>query len=91
MTTTSFPSLASLRALSASRRRGFVAGSTWSLVVDRDLDRMAAELLVLSHADTERLTTSPASVARPVALRERVARALSSARHAGTTPRPRAS
>ena len=90
MSTTLFPSLGSLRALAARRRRGFVAGSTWSSVVDRDLDRMAAELLVLSHADAERLAGTVEPAARPVA-HERVTRSLRQARPARTTPRPRAS
>lgn len=91
MTTTLFPSLGSLRALAASRRRGFVAGSTWSTVVDRDLDRMAAELLALSHVDTERLAASQEPVVRPVALPQRMARSLNSAGPTGRTPRPHAS
>lgn len=90
MTTTLFPSLGSLRALSASRRRGFVAGSTWSAVVDRDLDRMAAELLVLSHADAERLGASAEPAVRPLPLHERIARKLHKSRPAGNAPRPRA-
>ncbi|ADU47512.1 hypothetical protein [Intrasporangium calvum] len=91
MSTTPFPSLGSLRALAASRRRGFVAGSTWSSVVDRDLDRMAAELLVLSHADAEHLAATAEPAVRPLALPHRVARAFSHARPARTAPRPRAS
>jgi hypothetical protein len=50
--TTSRISLGSLRALAASRVRGHRSGSSWLTVSDRDLDRVASDLLVLSETDT---------------------------------------
>lgn len=55
--TTRLSSFRSLRALAASMRRGHLAGGSWSAKADRDLDRVAGDLLVLSHADPERLAT----------------------------------
>ncbi|NUO36381.1 MAG: hypothetical protein HOQ27_15130, partial [Dermatophilaceae bacterium] len=48
MTTRIF-SLESLRSFASSARRGHLAGSTWR-AVDRDLDRVAADLLAVAHA-----------------------------------------
>ena len=50
MSKTRFPSLRSLRAWAAARRRGHLAGSMWSKVIDRDLDRVASDLLFLSQS-----------------------------------------
>ncbi|KJK10086.1 hypothetical protein UB45_20245 [Terrabacter sp. 28] len=62
--TTRILSLGSLRSFASAARRGHLAGSSW-LVVDRDLDRVAGDLLAVAHADPERLF-APA-VAAPVA------------------------
>lgn len=56
MTTTRI-SLGSLRALAASRVRGHLSGSSWLTVSDRDLDRVASDLLVLSETDTPQRAT----------------------------------
>ncbi len=77
--TTRFLSLGSLRTMAASYRRGHLAGSvgssasSWSAPVDRDLDRVAADLLVLSHAGPVELAASEVahSVAEPVDLNHR--------------------
>lgn len=78
--TTPFPSLRSLRALAASRRRGHLAGGSWLAMADRDLDRVAADLLVLTHADPERLVTGWAvasdAIDKPVDLNRRRVRGL---------------
>lgn len=88
--TTHFPSFGSLRALAASRRRGHLAG-TWSTTIDRDLDRVASDLLVLSHVDAERLAPSAAAITQPVDLGNRRARGLRPAASGATPPRVRAS
>lgn len=78
--TTRIPSFGSFRALAASRRRGHLAGGSWSALADRDLDRVAADLLVLSHADPERLATvgtvAPDPISKPVDLNRRRVRGL---------------
>lgn len=89
--TTLFPSFGSLRALAASRRRGHLAGGTWSTTIDRDLDRVASDLLVLSHVDAERLASSAAAITQPVDLGNRRARGLRPAASGATPPRVRAS
>jgi hypothetical protein len=96
--TTHFPSLGSLRALAASHRRSRLAGSTGSLasaMIDRDLDRVASDLLALSHADTDRLATVAERlehrIATPVDLDDRRARGLRAPGSRPTPPRARAS
>jgi hypothetical protein len=64
MATTRFLSIGSLRALAASRRRGHLAGSTWSSVVDRDLDRMTSDLLALAQS-ADATGSKAARVTRP--------------------------
>lgn len=51
MKTTQLRSLGSLRAAAESHRRGFLRGSGWLPVQDRDLDRIAADLLAISQAE----------------------------------------
>ncbi len=93
--TTRFPSLGSLRAMAASRRRGHLAGSSWLVVGDRDLDRMASDLLFLSQAkvpgpprDSER---SEPEVTRPIDLHHRRVRGGRPGGHTATAPHARAS
>ena len=78
--TTRFPSFGSFRALAASRRRGHLAGGSWSAFTDRDLDRVSADLLAVAHADPERLAPGWAvatqRVSEPVDLAGRRARGL---------------
>ena len=84
--TTRILSLASLRSLAASARRGHLAGSSggFTFAADRDLDRMAGDLFAVAHADPERLSAVPAAtLAAPVDLdarRSRSAAATSSPR-----------
>ena len=82
--TTRILSSASLRSLASTARRGHLAGSSWR-VADRDLDRVAGELLAVAQADPERLA-APVAVtpAAPVDLGARRARS------AATTSVPRA-
>lgn len=63
--TTRFLSFASLRSLAGARRLGYLAGGPSSTFTDRDLDRVASDLLVLAQADGDRLAGS--TVQRPVA------------------------
>jgi hypothetical protein len=51
MKTTQLRSLGSLRAAAESRRRGFLRGAAWMPVQDRDLDRIATDLLAISQAE----------------------------------------
>lgn len=92
--TTRFPSFGSFRALAASRRRGHLAGGSWSAMADRDLDRVAADLLVLTHSDPERLATvltvAPDPVSTPIDLNRRWVRDLGPDTH-GPAPHARAS
>ncbi|GAB3887926.1 hypothetical protein [Terrabacter terrigena] len=84
----SLTSLTSLRSFAASARRGHLAGSSgsFSLTADRDLDRVAGDLLAVAHADPERLSAVPAAaLATPVDLGARRARSTSG------TSAPRAS
>lgn len=89
--TTRLSSFRSLRALAASMRRGHLAGGSWSAMADRDLDRVAADLLVLAHADPERLAPRRAaasdSISEPVDLSGRRTRGL---RPVGHQPAPHA-
>ncbi|MFM6849733.1 MAG: hypothetical protein ACKOVB_11595 [Terrabacter sp.] len=88
--TTRILSLASLRTFASSARRGHLAGSSW-LAADRDLDRVAGDLLAVAHADPERLSAAPAFAA-PVDLDTRRARSAgASAATYATTSAPRAS
>ena len=87
MTTRIF-SFSTLRSLAASARSGHLAGSAWRST-DRDLDRVAGDLLAVAHADPERLAV-PTTLAAPVDLGARRARsaaaaAPSSTPHAGAS------
>jgi hypothetical protein len=88
MTTTRLLSLGSLRALASSRRRGHLAGSSW-LAADRDLDRVAGDLLAAAHVDPERLSPvgTRAPLAAPVDLGARRARGTASTPAAPSTQR----
>jgi hypothetical protein len=63
-------------------------------MADRDLDRVAADLLVLSHADPERLaavgTVASDPISKPVDLNRRRVRGLLPETH-GPAPHARAS
>ncbi|NUR80995.1 MAG: hypothetical protein HOQ21_11190 [Dermatophilaceae bacterium] len=87
MTTRIF-SLESLRSFASSARRGHLAGSTWR-AVDRDLDRVAADLLAVAHADPERL--SARTLAAPVDLGARRARSAATSSSHASAPHAQAS
>lgn len=88
--TTRILSLESLRSIASSARRGHLAGSTWR-AADRDLDRAAADLLAVAHADPERLSP-PTTLAAPVDLGARRARGVAtSSSLRGSAPHAQAS
>ncbi len=91
--TTRLLSFASLRSLAGSRRRGHLAGGPSSTFTDRDLDRVAADLLVLAQADGDLLAASsaPSPVAPPIQLADRRASAVRATRSASTPHSVRAS
>jgi hypothetical protein len=65
MTRRHFPSYGSLRAFAARRRRTHLAGSTWLPIVDRDLDRIATDLVVLSQTDEPVRAATPKAETLP--------------------------
>jgi hypothetical protein len=87
--TTRLSSFRSLRALAASMRSGHLAGGSWSAMADRDLDRVAGDLLVVAHADPERLATGwtavSDSLSEPVDLNRRRAGGLRAGSHRPAT------
>ena len=93
MSKSRFPSLRSLHAWAAARRGGHLAGSMWSKVIDRDLDRVASDLLFLSQsaeapAGTARQGARPST--KPIELNDRRGRVRQGV-HAGVETRARAS
>jgi hypothetical protein len=93
MSKTRLPSLRSLRDWAASRRRGHLAGTTWSKVIDRDLDRVASDLLFLSQsaeAPAGSATQAARPSTKPIELNDRRGRVRQGG-HAGVETRARAS
>jgi hypothetical protein len=92
--TTRTLSLASLRSLASSARRGHLAGSPGSFrpAADRDLDRVAGDLLAVALADPERLAAVPAAtLAAPADLGARRARSAATSASRPSAPHAQAS
>lgn len=94
MKTRRFLSYGSLRALAASTRRGQLAGGIGSTIIDRDLDRVALDLLTLSQAEPRsRIVRTPRGTEHldpPVALHERRVRSVEPTAPVPSATRPHA-